>query len=121
MSTETEIKIYKEAQQLAVTLAEQDGWDAQASSFNSQHKSVRVRSYFAKACEILQHLNGHEMSDIVDEVESHIAEQVENSKQLLSLQQFLNSVTLPNDEWLSPTQAKHLAKELVANGFCLEN
>ncbi|WP_339140466.1 hypothetical protein [Pseudoalteromonas galatheae] len=121
MATETEIKIYTEAQQLAVTLASQDGWDARTSSFNSQHKSIRVRSYFAKACEILEHLNGHEMSDIVDEVESHNAAQVENSEQLLSLEQFLNGVTLPSNEWLSPNQAKYLAKELVANGFCLAN
>jgi hypothetical protein len=121
MATETECNIYEQAQDLAVTLANQDGWEAHKEAFNSQHLNHRVRSYFDKACEILAQLQGHEMSDIVAEVEHFKAEEIEKSEKLDSLEKFLRSLDLPDQEWLSPVQAKHIAKQLTLNGFCEAN
>lgn len=63
--------IYAQAQEVALRILARDGYEGSAESLRSTHQNVRVRSAFETACDILQMTQGHEMSDIVDEVEAY--------------------------------------------------
>lgn len=69
MSLKAYQKIYQATQELAAANSAQDGWEAKPDVFHSQHKDMRVRNQFTKACGEMQYHHGHEMADIVEEVE----------------------------------------------------
>jgi len=68
---EAYIKIYKQAQAVAAKLASQFEFKVSPESFSSFHPSNRVKGYFEIACNLLHFINGHEMQDIVEEVEQN--------------------------------------------------
>ena len=66
----TYLAIYQRAQNVANLLAEQNGWKTTPDAFCTTSDNPRILTLFSNACEILQELEGHEMQDIIDEVEA---------------------------------------------------
>ena len=67
------LEIYKQAQEVAQRILSLNGYDGDSKAISSTHKSIRIRNAFDTACEIMQMLQGHEMSDIVEDVEAYLS------------------------------------------------
>jgi hypothetical protein len=65
------LTIYKRAQDVGLCILQNQGYTGAPEAFNSNHENIRVRSAFKTACDILEMLQQHEMSDIVEEVEAY--------------------------------------------------
>ncbi|MCP4262730.1 MAG: hypothetical protein GY774_35275 [Planctomycetes bacterium] len=86
MPNPTYLAIYQRAQNVANLLAEQNGWKTTPDAFCSTSDNPRILTLFSNACDILAELEGHEMQDIIDEVEavkpnSTFADMVAKSKE----------------------------------------
>ena len=63
------IRIYRETQELALVLARAMGWDVQnASVFCRESNNERAVQFFNVACKVQEHVHGHEMEDIIEEI-----------------------------------------------------
>ena len=73
MKKKTCSDIYIETQKLAEKFANFDGYEIEGLSgysiFSSQHKNIRIRQCFEKACLAQEFFFNHEMADVVDEIE----------------------------------------------------
>ena len=67
--TSPEKKIYQQTQQLAMRFAKLDGWDAPLKVFSGKSKDIRGSGYFRMAVLAQEFLCGHEMSDLLEEME----------------------------------------------------
>lgn len=65
------ISVYKRAQDVALCILQNQGYTGSPELIISEHENVRVRNAFKVACDILEMLQQHEMSDIVEEVEAY--------------------------------------------------
>lgn len=65
------LAIYKRAQDVALCIVQNQGFSTSPCVFSSTHEDIRVRNAFKTACDILEMLQQHEMSDIVEEVEAY--------------------------------------------------
>lgn len=71
---DTYTRIYKQTQKLATLLARLDGFDI-AEGCEIDHKSKgRASGWWSGAVEIQEFMNGHEMADIIDEIEEAFPE-----------------------------------------------
>ncbi len=66
----TYLAIYQRAQNVANLLAKQSGWQSTPDMFCTTSDNPRILTLFSNACEIIEELEGHEMQDIIDEVEA---------------------------------------------------
>tara|TARA_Y100001973_G_C5183880_1_gene326611 strand:- start:615 stop:1451 length:837 start_codon:yes stop_codon:yes gene_type:complete len=67
------LDIYKQAQEVAQRILSLNGYDGDSKAISSAHNNIRIRNAFDTACEIMQMLQGHEMSDIVEDVEAYLS------------------------------------------------
>lgn len=65
------LTIYRRAQDVGLCILQNQGYTGSPDNFKSDHENVRVRNAFKTACDILEMLQQHEMSDIVEEVEAY--------------------------------------------------
>ena len=65
----TAYRIYRETQELAHCIARAMGWDVQnASVFSRESNNERAVQFFNVACTVQEHVHGHEMEDIIEEI-----------------------------------------------------
>ena len=65
----TAYRIYRETQELALVIARAMGWDVQkASIFYRESNNARAVQFFNVACKVQEHVHGHEMEDIIEEI-----------------------------------------------------
>lgn len=69
--SDTYLTIYKQAQEVGLLILVNQGYSGSPEMIHSEHENVRVRNAFKAACDILEKLQNHEMSDIVTEVEEY--------------------------------------------------
>lgn len=66
-------ELYKQTQRIAESIAKSQGYELDAncdsSIFTEHHVSVRVRTFFKVACDVQEDVFGHEISDIIQDVE----------------------------------------------------
>ena len=63
------IRIYRETQELALVIARAMGWDVQkASVFCRESNNARAVQFFNASCKVQEHVHGHEMEDIIEEI-----------------------------------------------------
>ena len=65
------IRIYRETQELALVIARAMGWDVQKASIfsrESQNINGRAVQFFNVDCKVQEHVHGHEMEDIIEEI-----------------------------------------------------
>ena len=68
----TAYRIYRETQELALVIARAMGWDVQKASVfcreRNNERDARAVQFFNVACKVQEHVHGHEMEDIIEEI-----------------------------------------------------
>ena len=67
----TAYRIFRETQELALVIARAMGWDVQKASVfyrESNNNNARAVQFFNVACKVQEHVHGHEMEDIIEEI-----------------------------------------------------